>query len=338
MGGVVLEVEGDLNSELEIVTRTASLRFTLRRLRRERIIAKHVGAHYSNVDLSAFFDDDDPNLDDERDLRQLTAADGRWRGLAEARSFRGPVHRLLPDRLGVGASRPRRGGERPELLSAAGVAAGRARGHRGRDPVGVNRGHPRRDAGSGRCARRQVEPRNGHDHRGSPVRDRAQRQRGRARDADLLARLGADDRGAGGGAAGAAAGARSQPAAHHQPRLATPPDDRPGVLRGTPAGGSRSDGMPGVGGARQRVRSRAPVPPRAASGTGPPAAGVSSCWTRFPSRWARVAIGSGSRRRSRWPTRSSPSLRLPPAARVVSSRWSPAARNRTRCWWGSKTA
>ena len=95
MGGVVLEIEGDLNSELEIVTRTASLRFTLRRLRRERIITKHVGAHYSNVDLSAFFDDDDPNLDDARDLRQLTAADGRWRDLAEARSFRGPVQRCF---------------------------------------------------------------------------------------------------------------------------------------------------------------------------------------------------------------------------------------------------
>ena len=54
-----------------------------------------------------------------------------------------------------------------------------------------------------------------------------------------------------------------------------------------------------------------------------------SCWIRFPSRWARAAIGSGSGRRSPWPTRSSPSLRLPPAARVVSSRWSPAPRNRT---------
>ena len=95
MGGVVLEVEGDLNSELEVVTRTASLRFTLRRLRRERIITTHVGARYSNVNLSAFFDDDDPNLDDARDLQQLTAADGRWRGLAEAPSFRGPVHRCF---------------------------------------------------------------------------------------------------------------------------------------------------------------------------------------------------------------------------------------------------
>ena len=95
MGGVVLEIEGDLNSELEVVTRSASMRFTLRRLRRERIITTHVGARYSNVNLSAFFDDDDPNLDDARDLRQLTAADGRWRDLAEAQSFRGPVHRCF---------------------------------------------------------------------------------------------------------------------------------------------------------------------------------------------------------------------------------------------------
>ena len=92
-GGVVLEIEGGMDCEVEVITRTASLRFTLRRLRKERLIKSHVGSRYSNVDISAFFDDEDPNLDTPQDLQQLTAVDGRARSLVDAITFRGPVHR-----------------------------------------------------------------------------------------------------------------------------------------------------------------------------------------------------------------------------------------------------
>ena len=92
-GGVVLEIEGDMDCEVELATATAEMRFTLQRLRKERFIRTHVGPRDSNVDVEAFFDDDDPNLDGPKDLQQLTAVDGRSRSLADAITFRGPVHR-----------------------------------------------------------------------------------------------------------------------------------------------------------------------------------------------------------------------------------------------------
>ena len=93
MGGVVLEVEGDEETRVEIVTRPAELRFTLHELRRRRRIGAHVGPRYSNVDISAFFDDDDPNLDTPEDMASLRAIDGIWRNIVHAKQFRGPVHR-----------------------------------------------------------------------------------------------------------------------------------------------------------------------------------------------------------------------------------------------------
>ena len=93
MGGVLLEIEGDLDCRVEIITRTAELRFTVGDLERQRLIKTHVGPRYSNVDMTAFFDEDDPNYDTTMDMEALTAADGLWRGLVQAKDFRGAVHR-----------------------------------------------------------------------------------------------------------------------------------------------------------------------------------------------------------------------------------------------------
>ena len=93
MGGVVLEVEGEHNSLVEIITRSAGLRFTLGELLQQRLIKKHVGPRYSNINITAFFDDEDPNLDTAKDMEALTAVDGLWRGIVHAKEFRGPVHR-----------------------------------------------------------------------------------------------------------------------------------------------------------------------------------------------------------------------------------------------------
>ena len=93
MGGVLLEIEGGPDCRVEIITRTAELRFTVRDLKRQRLIKTHVGPRYSNVDISAFFDEDDPNLDTMEDIEALSAADGLWRGLVLAKDFSGPVHR-----------------------------------------------------------------------------------------------------------------------------------------------------------------------------------------------------------------------------------------------------
>ena len=92
-GGVVLEIEGDSDCEVELFTTTATMRFPLHRLQKERLIKIHVGPRYSNVDVLAYFDGDDPNLDGPQDLRELTAVDGMARNLVDAKEFRGPVHR-----------------------------------------------------------------------------------------------------------------------------------------------------------------------------------------------------------------------------------------------------
>lgn len=92
-GGVVLEIEGDIDCEVELFTATEGMRFTIGTLQKERLLKTHVGPRFSNVDIFAFFDDDDPNLDNQDDLQQLIAADGRMRSLVDATAFRGPVHR-----------------------------------------------------------------------------------------------------------------------------------------------------------------------------------------------------------------------------------------------------
>ena len=70
-----------------------TLEFTIGALLQKKVISRHIGQRYSNVDLTAMFDGHDPQLDQPQDSRLLTEIVGRPRRLILARDFRGPIHR-----------------------------------------------------------------------------------------------------------------------------------------------------------------------------------------------------------------------------------------------------
>lgn len=93
IGGVLFEVEGGPDAMVEVRTRSATLRFSVEEITARREIRQHVGPRYSCVDLTAFLDGHDPNLDGPEDIAAMVKADGRWRAVVEAPSIAGPVHR-----------------------------------------------------------------------------------------------------------------------------------------------------------------------------------------------------------------------------------------------------
>ena len=93
LGGILFEVAGSPDTAVRFSSRTADLEFTIGELLQTRVISRHVGQRYSNVDLTATFDGHDPQLDQPQDAQMLAEIVGRPRRLIPARDFRGPVNR-----------------------------------------------------------------------------------------------------------------------------------------------------------------------------------------------------------------------------------------------------
>ena len=93
LGGILFEVAGAADTVVRFSSRTADIEFTIGALLQTRVITRHIGQRYSNVDLTAMFDGHDPQLDQPQDSRLLTEIIGHPRRLILARDFRGPVQR-----------------------------------------------------------------------------------------------------------------------------------------------------------------------------------------------------------------------------------------------------
>ena len=93
LGGILFEVAGSPDTAVRFSSRTADLEFTIGALLQTRVISRHIGQRYSNVDLTATLDGHDPQLDQPQDSQLLTEIIGRPRRLILARDFRGPIHR-----------------------------------------------------------------------------------------------------------------------------------------------------------------------------------------------------------------------------------------------------
>ena len=93
LGGILFEVSGSADTVVRFSSRTADLEFTIGALLQTRVITRHLGQRYSNVDLTAVFDGYDPQLDQPQDSQLLTEIIGHPRRLILARDFRGPIHR-----------------------------------------------------------------------------------------------------------------------------------------------------------------------------------------------------------------------------------------------------
>ena len=93
LGGILFEVAGSPDTAVRFSSRTADLEFTIGALLQARVISRHLGQRYSNVDLTAMFDGYDPQLDQPQDAQLLTEVIGRPRRMILARDFRGPIHR-----------------------------------------------------------------------------------------------------------------------------------------------------------------------------------------------------------------------------------------------------
>ena len=93
LGGIILRLQGSPDSKLYFSSRTADLSFTIRELLEKKMIQRHVGSRFSNVDLTAMFDGYDSELDHESDIQAMVQSDGRYRKLLEADEIIGPRHR-----------------------------------------------------------------------------------------------------------------------------------------------------------------------------------------------------------------------------------------------------
>ena len=69
------------------------MEFTIGDLLKTKVIRRHIGQRYSNVDVTAMFDGYDPGLDRPQDSQMLTEIIGHPRRLISAQDFRGPIHR-----------------------------------------------------------------------------------------------------------------------------------------------------------------------------------------------------------------------------------------------------
>ena len=93
LGGVFFELRGGPESEVSFTTRTISFNFRIEDLLKRKVLVFHAGPRYSNVDVTVMFDGFDPELDSREHLELLTAEDGRFRALLDAKSFQGSIHR-----------------------------------------------------------------------------------------------------------------------------------------------------------------------------------------------------------------------------------------------------
>ncbi len=81
LGGVLIKLEGDESTGLEIRTHSYDLKFKIKELQDRKVISRYVGSRYRANYVTAHFDGRDPNLDDHEHLARLTCEDGRRRKL-----------------------------------------------------------------------------------------------------------------------------------------------------------------------------------------------------------------------------------------------------------------
>ena len=93
LGGILFEVAGSADTVIRFSSRTADMEFTIGALLQKKVVSRHLGQRYSNVDLTAMFDGYDPQLDQPQDSQLLAEIIGHPRRLILARDFRGPIHR-----------------------------------------------------------------------------------------------------------------------------------------------------------------------------------------------------------------------------------------------------
>ena len=93
LGGILFEVAGSRDTAVRFSSRTAEMEFTIGSLLQTKVISRHIGQRYSNVDVTAMFDGYDPGLDQPQDLPMLTEIIGQPRRMILARDFRGPIRR-----------------------------------------------------------------------------------------------------------------------------------------------------------------------------------------------------------------------------------------------------
>ena len=93
LGGILFEVAGSPDTAVRFSSKTAEMEFTIGDLLKTKVIRRHIGQRYSNVDVTAMFDGYDPELDQPQDSQMLTEIIGHPRWLILAQDFRGPIHR-----------------------------------------------------------------------------------------------------------------------------------------------------------------------------------------------------------------------------------------------------
>lgn len=95
MGGILFEVEGSPKTVVRFLTRTIDVEFTISELQASKVIRRHIGQRYSNVDVTVMFDGYHPGLDQPENVRTVEEIIGHRRKLILARDFRGPIYRWV---------------------------------------------------------------------------------------------------------------------------------------------------------------------------------------------------------------------------------------------------
>ena len=104
LGGILFEVAGSPDTAVRFSSKTADMEFTIGDLLRTKVICRHIGQRYSNVDVTAMFDGYDPGLDRPQDSQMLTEIIGHPRRLILGTGLSRADPPLVLYRLGMGAA------------------------------------------------------------------------------------------------------------------------------------------------------------------------------------------------------------------------------------------
>ena len=95
MGGILFEVAGTSETAIRFLSRTIDIDFTIGELQASKVIRRHIGQRYSNVDVTVMFDGYNPALDQPENVQTVEEIIGHKRTLLLAGEFRGPVYRWI---------------------------------------------------------------------------------------------------------------------------------------------------------------------------------------------------------------------------------------------------
>ena len=95
LGGILFEVKGSSQTVVRFLTGTIDIEFTIGELLARKVIRRHIGQRYSNVDVTVMFDGYYPGLDQPENVQTVEEIIGHPRKLVLAPDFRGPIYRWV---------------------------------------------------------------------------------------------------------------------------------------------------------------------------------------------------------------------------------------------------